>query len=1103
MTEHQAQTEMRSVLFTDLVGSTELRVRVGEDQAENLRRTHDRLLADAVISHGGQVVKGLGDGILATFQSAADAVSAAEAIQQAVDLHAHQQPEQAFAVRVGISAGDVTVESSDVFGVPVVEASRLCAAAAGGEILAAELVRTLSRGRGNHIFEPMGNLELKGLPEPVPACRVPWEPLELADAAAHLADVAFPTLLSSTSATGYVGRDELLAKLDVARATATSGGCRIVLLAGEPGVGKTRTAAELARRAHGDGAVVLYGRCDEDLGLSYQPLMEALDWYTEHSSEPVLGRLPGELVRLLPQLPTRVPGLAPPVASDPRSEEHLLFESTASWLLELAREHDVVLVIDDLHWATKPTLLLLLHVLRAGIAAETSTHLLVVGTYRDTDIDRSHPLSGVLADLRRWPAVDRLSIEGLNAEEVQRFIKAAAGHDLDENILALAATVYDETEGNPFFVGEVLRHLVEIGAVYRQEDRWVLQDPGTFAVPEGVRDVIGRRLSRLSPVSNDLLSMASVIGRDIDVELLAALSDTSEDRMLDALDEAVRARLVDETRADRYRFSHALVRTTLYDELSATRRRRLHRRVAEALEKLQSDDVVALAFHYVEAGPDGGLMTRAVHYTLSAGEQALAARALADAEARFCQVLEVLDDVELADCPERVAALCGLGECQRDQGNPAFRATLLEASRLALSLGEVALLVRAVLANSRGIMSVVGSIDEERIELVEVALDAVGGEPSGERARLLAQLASEVCFAGDHERRLALADEAESMARGLGDLDLLAWVLARTGFAVMSIDRAARLVARGAEATHLADATGDPALRVLTRVWWSSDLLTVGDIAGMRRVTDELVAIGEDCSPTIRWDARSFSIRLLLLDGRLDEAHRLNDECLALGQAIGEPDATMWWAALVSGERTSRGYPGATADEAAAFADQYPGAPTWRMAQVQALAFAGDAEGVRRVIEEYGLEPEKLVAEPFPLLGASGFADAAYRLGDRELAARCARLLQPHRGKWAHYLLATSFPVEFALGRCALVTGDFDEAAELLATACHVLEAAGAFGLLPQAHLALAEALVGRAGDGDHERVLELINLGRLGAQSISAPLLVERADELTALAGS
>ena len=169
----------------------------------------------------------------------------------------------------------------------------------------------------------------------------------------------------------------------------------------------------------------------------------------------------------------------------------------------------------------------------------------------------------------------------------------------------LAESLHAETEGNPFFVGEVLRHLVETGMVRRQDDRWVVARGGAMAVPEGVRDVVGRRLGRLSAQTNQMLSVAAVLGRDFDVELLAAVRDAPEDSLLDALDEAVGAGLVQETGADRYRFAHVLVRATLLEELSATRRRRLHWRVGEVIEKLRPDDVVALAYHFGQAGPDG------------------------------------------------------------------------------------------------------------------------------------------------------------------------------------------------------------------------------------------------------------------------------------------------------------------------------------------------------------------------------------------------------------------------------------------------------------------------------------------------------------------
>jgi predicted ATPase len=276
-----------------------------------------------------------------------------------------------------------------------------------------------------------------------------------------------------------------------------------------------------------------------------------------------------------------------PVSSDPRSEEYLLFEATRSWLVELSRQQPVVLVLDDLHWASRPVLLLLRHVVRAAVAEGDGVRLLVLGTYRDTELGRSHALAGVMGDVRRLPGVEQLPMAGLSVAEVAEFMAQAAGHALDDDGRRLAQILHAETEGNPFFCGEVLRHLVESGVVRRHDDRWVLADRGMVAVPEGVRDVVGRRLGRLSAQTNQTLSVAAVLGRDFDVELLADLQDAPEDSLLDILDEAVQAGLVQETSADRYRFAHVLVQVTLLEELSATRRRRLHRRVGEAIEKLR------------------------------------------------------------------------------------------------------------------------------------------------------------------------------------------------------------------------------------------------------------------------------------------------------------------------------------------------------------------------------------------------------------------------------------------------------------------------------------------------------------------------------------
>lgn len=1093
-----ALTEVRAVLFTDLVGSTELRVSLGEDDADELRRAHDELLGNAVAANNGHVVKGLGDGIMATFVSAADATAAAVAIQQAVDRHSRRRPDFAFGVRVGVSIGDVTLDAGDAFGVPVVEAARLCNAAKGGEILAADLVRALSRGRGGFTFEPIGSLELKGLPEPIPVCRLVWVPVDDVDDEGD-GRVPFPGLLAIATIP-YVGRADVLARLTDTRRQTAAGGARLALLSGEPGIGKTRTAAEIAHAAWVEGAVVLYGRCDEELAMPYQPFAEALDYYFANApaDDRALGRLPGELARLVPHLGATVEGLPPPVASDPRSEEHHLFESVASWITELASGRPFVLVLDDLQWATKPTLLLLLHAIRVAAAAGAQASLLVLATYRDSDIDRRHPLSAVISELRRLAITERLAIEGLSNDEVSAFISAAAGQELEGDIARLADSVRSETEGNPYFVAEVLRHLVETGTVQRKDDRWVVAPGRPVAIPEGVRDVIGRRLSRLSTDANELLSMASTIGRDFDVEVLALLSPATEDQILDSLDEAVRARLIDEIGADRYRFTSAMVRTTLYDELSATRKRRLHRRLAEALEKLRPDDVVALAHHFIEAGPEGGVMSNAVRYALAAGEQALEARALADAESQFRQALDIVDDDE---APERVAALCGLGISQRDQGDAQYRDTLLTAARLARAGGNDELLVRAALANSRGIVSVVGAVDHERLELIDAAL-AVVDDTSPDKARLVALQAAEVTFAGDHERRLALSDEAERLARDLGDPALLAWVLVRTGFSCIAANRSQRIVARATEATRLADGTPDPTLQLLARVWLSSALLTVGDYDGARRVTEEMLALAADTPPTLQWIAESFRVRFLLADGLLDEAHVRTDECFELGNGLGEPDALMWWGALVSAEARQRGDSAGEPEQVRAFADTYPGLRTWRVNHANTLAARGLLDEARAVVDEFELDPVDLCGDPLPMWGAYLFAELAYTLRDAVMAERTRAALAPMRGTWAHYHLYAAGPVEIAEGMCCLAAGRLDEAVTALQNAAAALHSRGAKGLLCRIVLPLAEALIARGSPGDREAALGVIEEARALATATGASGLREQAEGLAARLG-
>ena len=1097
---------VQTLLFTDIVGSTDRLRELGDAAWAALRVRFHGVMRAVLAAHGGREVDTAGDGFLARFDAPASAVGAAAVVVAAV-------APLGIEIRAGLHTSEVELDGDEMTGVGVHLAARVMAEAGPGQVLVSATVRELMAGRGLG-FVDLGERELKGFAErwrlfaldqatvlgdgDEGANQVLWEPTAEVEGRGGTG-VRFPGLLSVGHSAGYVGRGELLGHLERVRRESAAGRCQAVLLCGEPGIGKTRTAAEVAQGAFDEGAIALYGRCDEEIGVPYQPFAEALDWYTGNVGRPVLGRHPGELIRLQPLLGSRVAGLPAPVSSDPRSQEYLLFEATRSWLVELSRQQPVVLVLDDLHWAPRPVLLLLRHVLRAAVAEGDGVRLLVLGTYRDTELTRGHALAGVMADVRRLPGVEQLAMAGLSVVEVTQLVSQAAGYELDDDGRRLAESLHGETEGNPFFVGEVLRHLVETGMVRRQDDRWVVAPGGAVAVPEGVRDVVGRRLGRLSAQTNQMLSVAAVLGRDFDVELLAAVRDTSEDSLLDALDEAVGAGLVEETGADRYRFAHVLVRAALLGELSATRQRRLHWRVGEVIEKLRPEDVVALAYHFGQAGPDSD-GSRAVRYGLAAAEQALQARALGDAEARFLQVLRLLEDPGTREAPARIAALCGLGEAQRDQGSAEFRATLLEAGWLAQASSDVPLLVRAALANSRGLPSLIGAVDADRVAITEAALESVGPQPTAERARLLAHLAAELCFAGDDRRRVALSDEAEGIARGLGDRGLLAWVLNRTGYAAFAPDRVERLVARGEEATRLSDAAGDPAQRVLSRYHWSGALLTAGDLPGFRAVTETMLAVSSDAAPTIQRFAQFLQARVSLIDGRFEDAQRTNNDALNQAQDLGEPDAASWWASIAMAIEMLRGGIAAVVDAIGGISSQYPDFPAWWITHAVVLAMVGRAEEARDVLARHSPDPDELINDVLPFMAVSWLAWVPLYLDDGQLAARIAATLRPYRDYWAHPYSTVLGPVSLYLAMCAATTGDLDESVALFEESDQVLARFGCDGLLPFVRLTYAEVLRRRGSDNDHRRAMGLLDEVRHGATAIQAPNLVAQADELAAL---
>jgi class 3 adenylate cyclase/tetratricopeptide (TPR) repeat protein len=1077
------------VLFTDLVGSTELRSRLGEEAAEALRRRHDGLVTGAIETNRGRLVKNLGDGVMATFTGASDALAAAVGIQQALDRH-HRSDASAvpLEVRIGISAGDVAFEEADCFGTPVIEAARLCAAAAGGQILVTEVVRLLAGTGGGYELRPVGPLDLKGLPAPVSACEVAWEPL-------RVPSVPMPALLTDIGRV-FVGRDRELERLQQLWKEAAAGELRVALLAGEPGVGKTRLAAELAGRVHDEGGVVLAGRCDEYLGVPYQPVVEVLRHFVDHTpAEDLahgLGRYMGELVRLVPELPERVTDLPPPLRSDPETERYRLFDAVAAWLGAVAAETPVLLVLDDLQWGAKPTLLLLRHVVRSA----EPKRILVLGTYRDTELGHDHPLVEILADLRRQASVERLSLVGLDSSGVAAFMEQAGGHALDDGDLLLARAIHAETEGNPFFVREVLRHLAETGVVEQRDGRWATRLPvEELGIPESVREVVGRRLSHLSKEANRVLLMAAVVGAEFELSILQVVEVLSEGDLLSTMEEATEARLILEVAglAGRYRFAHALVRDSLYDGLSAARRVTLHRRVAEAIEAVHAtqldDHLPALAHHYARASTPATVTSKAVDYTARAGDRALAQFANDEAVTYYRSVLELLDVAERPrDEGRRLELLISLGEALRRAGDPAHREVLLEAAGLAMGRGDADALARAALANSRvTIFSSAGAVDSERVVVLESALAAVGPADSATRARLLAILSLELTFSGDWERRVGLSSEALAMAYRLGDPGTLAHVLLTRYNSVLAPSTLGERHDESAELVSLAERLGDPA--TACRAAWcryrtAMEMADVDEADRYLEVVDQLTA--ELGQPGLRWIATWSRAGRLLYAGGIDEAERLIGEGLGLGRTAGEVDAPVFFAAQHSLVRFEQGRLGELEDLLTEAAAGTPGYPLFPALLAQLYCELGRDDEARSWFEHLaGPGFSALARHVIGLRTMATCAVVACHLGDRARATELHDQLAPYPDQLPIAGGVALGAVAYHLGMLASTVDDFNEAESRFSAAAALHERTRAPTWLARTRLEWARMLLVRRQPGDAERARDLLGQALAAAREL------------------
>ena len=793
-------------------------------------------------------------------------------------------------------------------------------------------------------------------------------------------------------ATGiFVGREKEMDELRAGLEDALSGRGRLMMLVGEPGIGKTRTSEEFATYARLRNVQVLWGRCYEGEGApAYWPWVQIIRAYV-HDKEPKelaseMGPGAADIAQVVSEVKERLPGLPAPPQLEPDQARFRLFDSITTFLKNASKSAPLMVVLDDMHWADKPSLLLL-----QFLAKELrGSRLLVLGTYRDVELRRQHPLAQTLGELNRENLSQRVLLRGLTEHDVRRFVEVTAGTTPSE---ALVQAVYRETEGNPFFVNEIVRLLVADGRLEKAEG---VKD-WSVTIPQSVKEVVGRRLDHLSEECNKVLTIGAVIGREFGIKLLEKVAEVKGDRLLEALEEAMAARVIAELpkATDQYWFSHALIRETLYEELSTTRRIRLHRQIGEALEELDAEgNLPQLAYHFAEAAP-GGDVEKAIAYATRAAERALAMTAYEEAVTHFERALQVMELDSATTDEGRFDLLLALGDAQLKSGDiPESHVRFDKAIEIARSLDDSNRLGRAVLG--RVSYFAIGIVDETAVALLDEALAAIGNEDSALRALLLAQRGISIYF-GSQTEKDQFATESIVVARRVGDKATLARCLFLRVYGAIYLWGASENLSIANEAMQLAEEIGDKDALIRSLFMHVGFNVILGDMKTANAGIDRFGSLAEELRmPTFLWNLGTLRAMQAMFAGQVGEAETLALHAFEVGRR-GEPDnAPIMFGAQMSSIRREQGRVAEVVGTTKAGVAQFPLIPAYRAALAFYYAESGDIDDARR-------EFEALAEDDFGIFPADGnwpiamvlVTDLCAALADKTRAAVLYDMIAP------------------------------------------------------------------------------------------------------------
>jgi class 3 adenylate cyclase/tetratricopeptide (TPR) repeat protein len=1098
---------LAAVWFCDVVGSTEIAAELGDRRFRWLIGRYLAVARSALRRHGGREIDTAGDGMFAIFDAPATALRAAfEATAAVRDI--------GLEIRSGVHLGEVEQDADRrVGGIAVHVGARVASIAEPGSVLTTVTTSELASGAGVR-FEDRGTHVLKGIAGQHAVVAVvevdgqqaqpPLEPDEAARRRAAATEAAgLPAERPSGDAAPgerarpFVGRTRELDEVLSALPAASAGHGSLFLISGEPGIGKSRLMGTVAEHAEERGWRVLTGRCWEGGGApAYWPWIQ------------IVRGAGGEFAELAP-VPEAAGGgseggrrSAVSESVDPEADRFKLFDQVGRFLADSARDRPTLVVLDDLHAADEPSLLLL----RFLATAVPEHPIVALGSYREGEL-RVRELADLFGDLARLGR--RIPLRGLSTTEVARYIALASGDEPSDEV---ATKVSDVTGGNPFFIGEVVRVLVA-------EGRLAGADEATLPLPEEVRALIRRRLAGLSPEAVNLLRVAAVIGRDFDLRVIAPTTTLSTERIIDVLAESERGGVVAEDRKQpgTYAFAHDLVRETLYEDLPATRRMELHRTVGRELEQLFRDDpephLAEIAHHLAQAAPIGE-SERAVDYSVRAADRARAVLAYEDAAGLYKRALQLLGPAEAVS--ERSAdILLRLGDVQSRAGDTDdARQSYEHAAAIARRAGDHEILTRAALGYVTGAVPYLGfggllltarfQAGSRGISLLEEALDALPKGDSPLRARALARLATQLYQTEFRDPLLSLSQEAIDMALRLGDSEALVEALRGRHWATLAPDSVGDRLSNAQQMLVAATGAGDEEAAFLARHTRVHCFLELCDVPGIDAELDSMAQLADRIrQPFYLWHTACLRGLQSLIEGHVAAAERQMREALEIARVRqSEYVFYMFEYAQLVALRWTQGRMEEVRDRIEQHGERFPGIPRWRDAL--AAAERGDERMARSEVERHGRNGfGELPRDGLWILHLCGLAEASVLLRDEPKAAELYELLAPFADRNAISISTMPFgPVAMRLGMVAALLERWEEAEKQFNRAMELCEVMGAQAIEARVLVEHARMLLARGGASDDERAGDLLARATAICEQLELPGIAERATRLAGRSG-